>query len=174
MVLITVAALIFGTNTASAYNLEGYKWGGTPSSGCCASIYFGFRGSYLSDVETAFTNGYEAWNESAANVVFVDNGSANISFEGADNSGVTWDGLTTYNTLSNGTFSYAWAYVNYYYTRGYSASVTQGVAAHELGHVLGLAHTNGCVLMTPDTPTRAACGIDTPTSDDINGVNHLY
>ena len=50
MVLAAVGALIFDANTASAYNLEGYKWGGTPSSGCCANNYFGFHGSYLSDV----------------------------------------------------------------------------------------------------------------------------
>jgi predicted Zn-dependent protease len=64
--------------------------------------------------------------------------------------------------------------LNYHFTRSDSASTIKGIAAHELGHAIGLAHTSGCVLMTPYTSTRNSCGIYGPVSDDINGVNSLY
>jgi hypothetical protein len=31
---------VLGIGSAHACNLEGYRWGGTPYSGCCAYLYY--------------------------------------------------------------------------------------------------------------------------------------
>ena len=58
----------------------------------------------------------------------------------------------------------------YYYT--YSQRVC--VAAHELGHALGLGHYSGEYLMEPADSTRFNYGIYSPQADDVNGVLDLY
>lgn len=53
----------------------------------------------------------------------------------------------------------------------------QGVLAHELGHVLGLAHENDyrpTVIIYRDDSFYRDDGIYTPQNDDINGVRYIY
>ena len=54
----------------------------------------------------------------------------------------------------------------------------RAIYGHEIGHMVGLAHNKGCVLMNPTTfgpgSRWQGCGINTPLSDDINGVNAQY
>lgn len=62
--------------------------------------------------------------------------------------------------------------LNWSLVSGYSAAKRQGVAAHELGHALGLAHngSSAAILMYPyDSRT-----VTTPQSDDKAGVNAIY
>ncbi len=66
------------------------------------------------------------------------------------------------------------ARLNAAYTSGYSADKREGVAAHEVGHTLGLAHSSTCVLMNPTTPDRTNCGVFTPQQDDVDGVQAIY
>jgi predicted Zn-dependent protease len=163
---------VLGVGPASAYHLEGPRWGGTPTSGCCANIHVQYASGFYPDDQVAYNSAIIAWNQSAANVLLV-SGSSKLTIDDVINNSVTWDGITNY-TYSGSSFTAANVLLNYHFTIGYDSSKTKGVAAHELGHALGLAHTSGCVLMTPDTPTRSSCGISGPTSDDVNGVNHLY
>jgi hypothetical protein len=105
-----------------------------------------------------------------------------IGYYEANNSGVSWDGLTTYSTYVGGNgvryFNTGMSVqVNHYYLRNYSAAKAQSVSAHEFGHAAGLGHVSNCELMNGYTSTRysATCGyINTPQGDDVNGVNHLY
>lgn len=135
--------------------------------------------------ETGFLNGIDAWNWSPAPVVFVSGTSGIALYDtNAGNSG--WDGYETeaastfycQNPSGYDQFAHAWAELNYYYTSGYyksgSSGAIQSVAAHELGHAIGLGHSSSQTLMAPNTDRYWTYGINTPQQDDINGANYLY
>lgn len=177
LVCLVVLTATFLGGPANAYNLEGAKWAGTPNSGCCATIHASPNGAadssglnIMSPFDAAgFRNALNAWNGSPANVL-LDFHSGALTLYDPTVSNVSWDGYTTWST-SGGYFNNAQVKLNTYYTRNYSAAWIQGVAAHELGHAMGIGHVSSCALMYPNTPR---CGIDTPTSDDVNGINALY
>ncbi len=172
--MVVISAL--GISPAGAYSLEGLRWDNTPTSGCCAGINVQCQSAMAFIDIAGWDNARWTWNASPANVTLY-NGSGALTVDDVSHDTVGWDGITYYAGVwcSTGTyFQYASLYLNYYYTRNYSAATIQGVAAHELGHAIGLAHTDGCVLMTPYTNTRDSCGIYGPYQDDVNGVNALY
>ncbi|MFZ4841034.1 matrixin family metalloprotease [Mycetocola saprophilus] len=62
--------------------------------------------------------------------------------------------------------------LNWSYVGSYSAAQRQGVAAHELGHALGLAHnpSSRAILMYPDDSRTTSV----PANDDRAGINAIY
>lgn len=172
MLLITA----IGMSPASAYVREGPRWENTPTSGCCANISVQYQPYMYAINSTGWDNGRWAWNAQPDNI-YLNQGSGALTVDDSYSSTVGWDGITYYawHSCSTGTcFDYANAYLNYYYTSGYSADTIQGVAAHELGHAIGLDHAGGCVIMTAYTSTRNSCGVYVPTQDDLNGAIALY
>jgi len=177
-VVLSVMTLSFTfAPSASAYALEGYKWGVPEGPGtCCATInvYFEAMG-YITDYH-GWVDGFNAWNASPALMYLGDNYDPNDGLHVADvdDVSVPWDGLTQWRVTSDGYFTQVRAYLNYYFTQDYDAGTIQGVATHEFGHSVGLAHSPGCVVMTPYTQTRFNCNVTTPTADDVNGINAIY
>lgn len=146
----------------------------------------GYHG-YLLDVyrrgrrPTAYLNGKSSWNTAATLIAFVSAGHVDteeVGFTSVTNNAVMWDGLTT-DFTSNGCITYATARLNDYFTNGYSAGKRQPVAAHELGHTIGLGDLGGgAELMnggTCGTDSRwCSYFINTPERDDVNGINAIY
>lgn len=158
-------------------SLEGPKCGCQPSSGCCANLGVQYNNVSQSYDSTGFYLGFLLWNHnfgSGANVQINRVSSSVYTVQDMYNSGVSWDGMTSLQVGLDLNFSAAATWMNSFFTGTYSQQVITGVAAHEVGHVLGLAHSNACVLMQPSTLLRNVCGVSGPVQDDINGVNSLY
>ncbi len=146
---------------------EGYYWSST-------TIPYVNQAAYVNDAN-AWSAGASAWNNSASKwyLQSVSQG-GNIDLLDTNNSSVTWDGITIYNT-SGSNFTSVTCYLNHYYTSGYTSAETKSVASHELGHALGLAHEKGAIVMNAYTCGSGSrwCtyGINSPTSDDVSDVN---
>lgn len=184
--LLGVALFISSTNIVQAYNLLGGRWSGQPGAHiCCANFNVQLLTPMSSKGLAGWQNANSTWNSSVANVIVNSTSSAVIS-EGEFDFGTNsdgcdgCDGITFLNPCNNCTYTSASLYVNTFYTSQsqYTTAVMQAVTAHELGHLFGLAHSNGCVLMNPFTFGTGSrwdgCGINTPQSDDTNGVNAQY
>jgi hypothetical protein len=170
------AGAVMVPSDAEAYVLEGLRWPGQPTSGCCANLNM----EYLTLTQTydsaGYYTGFISWEHgwgSGVNVNINAVSSASWTADDVYYSSVSWDGITIIaNSGSN--FTAVGMHLNWYYTQGYAQPTIGALAAHEIGHGLGLADVNSCTLMQPSTPTRVACGVGGPTADDKNGVNAQY
>lgn len=164
--VVALALLAGGTATAQAYNLSG---GHLPTTSPTYKISGGSSAS-----RTAWSSGVSDWANAGAGVSpSTTSGSATVTLSEANDSSVSWDGITNWNN-SGDVMTNVSARINAAYTAGYSSDKREGVAAHEVGHTLGLAHSSTCVLMNPTTPDRTNCGVFTPQQDDIDGVQAIY
>ena len=174
--IIGICAMILLSVNAFAYNLEGPKWANQPPPHtCCAHINVQESTAWYPNDQAAVNNGISAWNGSPNDILFYKVSSSPLYIDDTYNSSVGWDGITYYSWDGNNHFTSVKIYLNYYYTQNYVAAEIQGIAVHELGHGVGLAHAGGCVIMVGDTYTRwTVCRISTPQTDDNNGIDALY
>lgn len=156
---------------ADAYAKEGYKWS-SPSS---LSYYFGSGTSSYN--QGVWNNAVSSWNATSTPVYFshsegvIELYQVNDAYTDADGNSTVYYNSSTHLITS----SKSW--VNSYYVYSYSSTKEQSVAAHELGHVLGLADlsSSAYALMNGYTGDRYdSYGIYKPQSDDVNGVNAIY
>lgn len=169
VVTAAVAVVVVGVSPAQAFHVHGDKW-----QGSVAALRTQINQTNAG-MATAWINGIGAWNNSPTPAGFTRPSSAPwaIRLWDVNDSSVSWAGFANWDT-AGGFIVAATGRVNYHFMKNYSAATRQGVTAHELGHILGLWHTNGCVLMTEFTGDRQACGISGPVADDNNGINYLY
>jgi len=169
-----LAALFIALSAAApaqAYNFTGAKWTTVNPLRTRLSITYGGTNS-----ANAWINASSDWTATSAPVSITrptTGGTPPVTLSDQKNSSVSWDGLSNWYPGS-GTTTNATGWLNVYYTAGYSASTRKGVAGHELGHIMGLAHNSGCVLMVSTTSTRNSCAVYIPKADDIAGINALY
>lgn len=107
-----------------------------------------------------------AWNSSPARVLFTRNSTSNnIDLISGNYGDIGWYGLCYYPTILNGNFSRIQINDS---LSGINGNESETIA-HELGHALGLAHTETTLMRKTGWNYSP-----TPHTDDINGVNSRY
>lgn len=148
--------------------MRGDKWAAITNLTFCVSS--GYGNHYW-----RWLDGLYYWDQTSTGFGYTTTCAANVvSLLDANYSAVEWDGLAQITVIGTTTVN-AWAYLNYFYTQTYDTNATISVAAHELGHVLGLNHEVGAVLMNVTTGDRYyTLGVFLPQQDDVNGINAMY
>lgn len=166
--LLTSASLFCG-------NALGHFLGGEFSHTDDTLLYLDYttNGSWQANMVAAI----ESWKETST-PVYLRPGNFNISevdFYGGSYSG-SWWGYAEHHPCVGGACS-PYAYVNIYYnTRTLSGEnnlVKNKVAAHEIGHALGLAHVSYYALYK-SIMKQGALGYSEPQNHDVNDTNQLY
>lgn len=176
--LLTVALVLssfaVATTTAYAYTEEGCWWPQNYVNNLSVSGSFG-----LTKDATAFWDSTNDWTATPTKVImFQASASSNPDITGIDgNYGASgWIGQTSYGCwpILGNFYVPVQIQMNTYYTGGYTVDHIRANTGHELGHALGLGHSNMCPAIMNPVDTYITCGIYLPQQDDINGVNAIY
>jgi hypothetical protein len=147
---------------ALAYSFTGQKQ-------CTYYIYWRWGGSITSAHKSAFQQALTDWNGVQSVRRFVGGTS---TAPGAIDTYTAKDGnygLSTWYYDGSGCITSWVSKLNNYYYGNFTEN--RSTANHELGHILGLEHTNNPAIMKIG---RNRLSIYVPQTDDINGVNALY
>ncbi len=111
-----------------------------------------------------------AWDNSTLNRINIApdawNTITDLEWRDSNRSDVTWDGLWKARTGADA------IYLNVHYLKNYGTTKRRGVATHELGHALGLAHSYRGQIMVNNTPDRGS--LTTPQSHDKADYHTLW
>lgn len=168
--VITVVLFIsFISYNVHAYNLFGGSWSATNVK----NLRYTIQGDY----QSTWTSSISDWNATDTVVNFTLGTPQNyqVGLGSYIDRNTTTDGYAIVYPNWTSTYTGGFAYLNTHYMDNYVSNARKSVAAHELGHILGLDHESGAVLMNGSTGVRFnQNSIFKPTSDDIDGINALY
>lgn len=157
--------MLFVIAPASAYQLLGGKWSTLQLN------YYIDGATYQSEIGSA-ANSWNYYTGNKVQLSRVYGQYENIRLLTANYGATSWY-ATAWNSPSFQSIPYTYSQIriNSQNLSWLSYSDRQEVVAHELGHSLGLGHTNltGCILMK----AGGFCAVY-PRADDINGIYALY
>lgn len=171
-VITTICALVVCLTFASharAYEISGHKWS---SSTIIVGAYGDVSGTYRTALQQAIDN----YNQQTHVHLSIHNGGpivAQVVYE----SHKDWAGLCERDG-SQPPYRITWARTKMntrWMTSGTSVAKKRLVWLHELGHALGLNHTNNAsTVMYFNADYSSFNGVQYLTRDDINGINAQY
>lgn len=180
-ILASLFLVLFSGRPAFTYNVtdENARWASQPAPfHCCAQIHVQYNTfNYPGTTQWAMDQAVNAWNaDSGADIEFYKLG-GNLTAQDEWNAGDNWYGNTAYSWspdwyIGQNHFNWAHIVLNAQSMSGLPAYEQIDTAIHEMGHSVGLGHTYGCIGIMEGTSNF--CGFTGPTSDDNNGINHLY
>lgn len=123
--------------------------------------------------QTGFQNAISDWNSSQDKKRFRNSGStASGALDSYSMNDYVEFGYTYLVYNEDTKCVTAWvSKINKYFAATHEEIFARSVGGHELGHTLGLDHTNNPALMNSE---RDRWTIYRPQTDDINGINALY
>jgi hypothetical protein len=155
-----------------AWHFNGHFWIIAP-----VDLYFLVEPNVSTESWCGWYNAQLVWNDapdSPTEFIYTEDDSIDVITCEYANNPLTWSGYSWFNPDS-GYISKAGAWINEYFTDAYSYYKRVSTAAHEFGHVIGLAHNSGAYLMEHyDSIRYDDNGIYSPTPTDIDEVNALY
>lgn len=156
------------------YNVHGHKWNKKQITYCICNASSKLTSSQQ---RTAIQNAFSMWN-GAAGITFSevsDPVKADVKLRWATYShNCNYGSFDGVNGVLAHTTPYSdpnWCEIHFDDSENWSVAMLTTVAAHELGHVLGVSHSNDVnALMYPDySPLRASI-----TLDDLRGIWDVY
>ena len=176
--IIAVALVVFtffvSIGTAYAYTLLGGYWASVNP------LYYRIHPELSTIDKSAYSASKTSWNALGTRVFLVGKSTGyKINLYAVNSSGYNWDGLTYISPCSScAPYTISTTYLNGYFTDTYTSGKRRSVAAHEIGHALGLGHDFGAVLMNPytcgDESRFCTYRIYTPQADEEYGFDALY
>lgn len=145
-----LALALVAPASAPAATATGLRW---PSS----TVTYRDKSSERAAVATAVA----WWNDAPSSFSFVRaarGARANVTVRSIDRPRTSWDGLARWRLSSRGRIASARLDLNEAYLSRDSPEYVAEVAAHELGHAIGLPHlSDRCSLMYPNSSVATRC-----------------